>query len=153
VPGDRGSAGHGHYRLTVAALSLAECLVRVERTARGVRHPSLDHDEVTAVGNLALVRCLATYEPARGPFWPWALLYIRGAMIDALRSWGGRRHRLDWTDMAELEALGREPVAPQRDLASEMDLREALAHLHFLEADGRVRREVGEDGVHRFTKA
>jgi glyoxylase-like metal-dependent hydrolase (beta-lactamase superfamily II) len=30
---------------------------------------------------------------------------------------------------------------------------EALAHLHFLEADGRAVRIVGEDGVHRFQKA
>jgi glyoxylase-like metal-dependent hydrolase (beta-lactamase superfamily II) len=30
---------------------------------------------------------------------------------------------------------------------------EALAHLHYLEADGRAVRVVGEDGVHRFTKA
>ena len=30
---------------------------------------------------------------------------------------------------------------------------EALSHLHFLEADGRASRIVGEDGVHRFTKA
>jgi glyoxylase-like metal-dependent hydrolase (beta-lactamase superfamily II) len=29
---------------------------------------------------------------------------------------------------------------------------EALAHLHFLEADGRAVRIVGEDGVHRFQK-
>jgi glyoxylase-like metal-dependent hydrolase (beta-lactamase superfamily II) len=32
-------------------------------------------------------------------------------------------------------------------------LGEALAHLSFLEADGRVVRQVGEDGVHRFLKA
>jgi glyoxylase-like metal-dependent hydrolase (beta-lactamase superfamily II) len=30
---------------------------------------------------------------------------------------------------------------------------EALAHLHFLEADGRAVRVVGEDGIHRFRKA
>ena len=30
---------------------------------------------------------------------------------------------------------------------------EALAHLHFLEADGRAVRILGEDGVHRFQKA
>ena len=30
---------------------------------------------------------------------------------------------------------------------------EALAHLHFLEADGRAVRVVGPDGVHRFRKA
>jgi glyoxylase-like metal-dependent hydrolase (beta-lactamase superfamily II) len=30
---------------------------------------------------------------------------------------------------------------------------EALAHLHFLEADGRALRLVGEDGIHRFRKA
>lgn len=32
-------------------------------------------------------------------------------------------------------------------------LGEALAHLHFLEADGRAVRVVGADGVHRFRKA
>jgi hypothetical protein len=30
---------------------------------------------------------------------------------------------------------------------------EALAHLHFLEADGRAVRVVSEDGIHRFRKA
>jgi hypothetical protein len=30
---------------------------------------------------------------------------------------------------------------------------EALAHLHFLEADGRAVRLAGDDGVHRFVKA
>ncbi len=30
---------------------------------------------------------------------------------------------------------------------------EALAHLNFLEAEGRARRIVGEDGIHRFVKA
>ena len=30
---------------------------------------------------------------------------------------------------------------------------EALAHLHFLEADGRAVRAIGEDGIHRFRKA
>jgi hypothetical protein len=32
-------------------------------------------------------------------------------------------------------------------------LGETLAHLHFLEAEGRVVRLVGADGVHRFAKA
>ena len=32
-------------------------------------------------------------------------------------------------------------------------LGEALAHLHFLEADGRAERLIGPDGVHRFHKA
>ena len=32
-------------------------------------------------------------------------------------------------------------------------LGESLAHLNFLEADGRAARTVGEDGVHRFVKA
>ncbi|MGH7275688.1 MAG: MBL fold metallo-hydrolase [Candidatus Rokuibacteriota bacterium] len=32
-------------------------------------------------------------------------------------------------------------------------LGESLAHLNFLEADGRAARAVGEDGVHRFVKA
>ena len=48
------------------------------------------------------------------------------------------------------------PLLFQRELDTHQltfALGEALAHLHFLEADGRVRREVGEDGVHRFTKA
>lgn len=30
---------------------------------------------------------------------------------------------------------------------------EALAHLHFLEADGRALRVLGDDGIHRFRKA
>ena len=30
---------------------------------------------------------------------------------------------------------------------------ETLAHLHYLEAEGQAARRIGEDGVHRFTKA
>jgi hypothetical protein len=30
---------------------------------------------------------------------------------------------------------------------------EALAHLHYLEAEGLAARLVGDDGVHRFQKA
>jgi glyoxylase-like metal-dependent hydrolase (beta-lactamase superfamily II) len=48
------------------------------------------------------------------------------------------------------------PVLFRRELDSHQlsfALGEALAHLHFLEADGRATRVVGEDGVHRFVKA
>jgi hypothetical protein len=30
---------------------------------------------------------------------------------------------------------------------------ETLAHLHYLEAEGRLTRAVGPDGIHRFRKA
>jgi glyoxylase-like metal-dependent hydrolase (beta-lactamase superfamily II) len=48
------------------------------------------------------------------------------------------------------------PVLFRRELDSHQlsfALGEALAHLHFVEADGRAVRIVGEDSVHRFCKA
>jgi glyoxylase-like metal-dependent hydrolase (beta-lactamase superfamily II) len=48
------------------------------------------------------------------------------------------------------------PVLFRRELDSHQlsfALGEALAHLHFLEAEGRALRVVGADGVHRFRKA
>jgi hypothetical protein len=30
---------------------------------------------------------------------------------------------------------------------------ETLAHLHYLEAEGRVKRTVGADGLHRFVRS
>jgi glyoxylase-like metal-dependent hydrolase (beta-lactamase superfamily II) len=48
------------------------------------------------------------------------------------------------------------PVLFRRELDSHQlgfALGEALAHLHFVEADGRAVRIVGADGVHRFRKA
>jgi len=48
------------------------------------------------------------------------------------------------------------PVLFRRELDSHQlsfALGEALAHLHFVEADGRAERIVGSDGIHRFRKA
>jgi glyoxylase-like metal-dependent hydrolase (beta-lactamase superfamily II) len=48
------------------------------------------------------------------------------------------------------------PVLFRRELDSHQlsfALGEALSHLHFVEADGRAVRIVGDDGVHRFRKA
>jgi glyoxylase-like metal-dependent hydrolase (beta-lactamase superfamily II) len=48
------------------------------------------------------------------------------------------------------------PILFRRELDSHQlgfALGEALAHLHFVEADGRAARVVGADGVHRFRKA
>jgi glyoxylase-like metal-dependent hydrolase (beta-lactamase superfamily II) len=48
------------------------------------------------------------------------------------------------------------PILFRRDLDTHQlsfAMGEALAHLNFLEAEGRVQRIVGEDGIHRFVKA
>jgi RNA polymerase sigma factor (sigma-70 family) len=115
-------------------LPLAELLARVERTARGVRQPWLPHDELVAVGNLELVRCLRAYEEERGAFWPWAHVRIRGAMLDAVRAWTGcDRHTGRQVRCASLPVSedGEELLCDERgrDVVAELDLRQALGGL------------------------
>ena len=63
---------------------------------------------------------------------------------------------LDAIAAAPASAADIVPVLFRRELDSHQlgfALGEALSHLHFVEADGRAIRIVGEDGVHRFRKA
>lgn len=76
---------------------------------------SIDRDDLIAMGNLALVRAIDTWDPARGvAFETFALTPIRGAVLDALRARDplGRtaRQRLRAIQAAKetLEAQGRE---------------------------------------------
>ena len=63
---------------------------------------------------------------------------------------------LDAIAAAPASAADIVPVLFRRELDSHQlgfALGEALSHLHFVEADGRAIRLVGDDGVHRFRKA
>jgi RNA polymerase sigma factor (sigma-70 family) len=57
------------------------------REAARWRHMRLDLDELVGDGNLALVKAANRYDPTYGvPFAAFALRYVRGAILDAIRS-------------------------------------------------------------------
>ena len=57
------------------------------REAARWRHTRLDQEELVSDGNLALVKAARRYDPAYGvPFPAFALRFVRGAILDAIRS-------------------------------------------------------------------
>lgn len=65
-----------------------EHIEHVEHTAWTAPRGALTHEELVAVGHLALVECALRFEQERGTvFWAWAYRRIRGAMFDAVRKW------------------------------------------------------------------
>jgi RNA polymerase sigma factor (sigma-70 family) len=101
-------------------------LGHVRRTARGLS--PLDRGELTAVGNLQLVRCAAAYDASRGEFWPWAHTRIRGGMIDHLRAETHRGHLVPAL-LSDAEWEAEHLCAWTPDMAAWMDAKAALAAL------------------------
>ena len=57
------------------------------REAARWRHTRLDQDDLVGDGNLALVKAARRYDPTYGvPFPAFALQFVRGAILDAIRS-------------------------------------------------------------------
>jgi RNA polymerase sigma factor (sigma-70 family) len=57
------------------------------REAARWRHTRLDQEDLVSDGNLALVKAARRYDPAYGvPFPAFALRFVRGAILDAIRS-------------------------------------------------------------------
>ncbi len=70
-----------HEHLVEQALHLPR------REAARWRHTRLDQDDLVGDGNLALVKAARRYDPTYGvPFPAFALRFVRGAILDAIRS-------------------------------------------------------------------
>lgn len=103
-------------------------LGHVRRTARGVCRSH--REELTAAGNLELARCAAAYDAARGEFWPWAHMRIRGGMIDHLRAETHRGH-LVWELLSDAQWEAEHLCARMPDLDGWIDAKAALARLPY----------------------
>jgi len=96
-----------HEHLVEQALHLPR------REAARWRHTRFDQEELVGDGNLALVKAARRYDPGYGvPFPAFALRYVRGAILDAIRSRARRNALGDGTyaDVVSFNDLG-----PSRD--------------------------------------
>jgi RNA polymerase sigma factor (sigma-70 family) len=101
------------------AALLAEMLPLLRRWSRRYAGRGVDDDDLVQDGVVGVLRAINRYDPARGPFLPWARLWVRQAMQQTVAE-SARPVRLPthvlW-DMHELKehrerlarALGREP--------------------------------------------
>lgn len=92
-----------HEHLVEQALHLPR------REAARWRHTRFDQEELVGDGNLALVKAARRYDPTYGvPFPAFALRYVRGAILDAIRSRARRNALGDGTyaDVVSFHDLG-----------------------------------------------
>jgi RNA polymerase sigma factor (sigma-70 family) len=92
-----------HEHLVEQALHLPR------REAARWRHTRFDQEDLVGDGNLALVKAARRYDPNYGvPFPAFALRYVRGAILDAIRSRARRNALGDGTyaDVISLNDLG-----------------------------------------------
>jgi RNA polymerase sigma factor (sigma-70 family) len=79
------------------------------REAARWRHTRFDQEDLVGDGNLALVKAARRYDPTYGvPFPAFALRYVRGAILDAIRS-RARRNALGdggYADVISFNDLG-----------------------------------------------
>jgi RNA polymerase sigma factor (sigma-70 family) len=91
-----------------------QALYLPRREAARWRHTRFDQEDLVGDGNLALVKAARRYDPNYGvPFPAFALRYVRGAILDAIRS-RARRNALGDGTYAEVVSfddvgLGAEP--------------------------------------------
>lgn len=86
-----------------------EALHLPRREAARWRHIRFDQDELVGDGNLALVKAARKYDPTYGvPFPAFALRYVRGAILDAIRSRARRNTLADgaYADVLSFHDLG-----------------------------------------------
>jgi RNA polymerase sigma factor (sigma-70 family) len=79
------------------------------REAARWRHTRFDQEDLVGDGNLALVKAARRYDPTYGvPFPAFALRYVRGAILDAIRSRARRSSLGDgaYADVVSFEDLG-----------------------------------------------
>lgn len=126
----------------------------------------IEQDDLVADGNLGLVRAAQAFDRYRGtPFPAYALMYVRGAILDTVRT-RARRHShrdggfFDFVSLDEVHDDGRTPVhelpdprAMIDDIAERLDVIRLLDGLpakerHVLirtEVDGLSAEEVGRE--------
>jgi RNA polymerase sigma factor (sigma-70 family) len=86
-----------------------QALYLPRREAARWRHTRFDQEDLVGDGNLALVKAARRYDPTYGvPFPAFALRYVRGAIIDAIRSRARRNALGDGTyaDVVSFHDLG-----------------------------------------------
>lgn len=133
-------AGSVHEREVLEDQLVRSCLPLAERLAARYRNRGADHDDLTAVANLALVNAVRRFEPSRGTFHGFAVATILGEIKKHFRDhcWSVRPPRriqqmqADITAASErrLQTDSRTPLVADiaRDIdASESDVREAMA--------------------------
>ena len=151
---DTGSAQHrgaarvrvrsGHYRSTSTSWSPTACPWCVPSSAAWPRHypRHCDRDELVAAGTFGLVEAARRFDPSKGvPFERWAVLRIRGAVVDAVRAldFAPRALRSSARDLTAVREtlereLGRTPTSEQ--VAERMGM--PLADL--VQLEGRLHR-------------
>jgi RNA polymerase sigma factor (sigma-70 family) len=120
------------------------------REAARWRHIRLDQEDLVGDGNLALVKAARKYDPTYGvPFAAFALRYVRGAILDAIRS-RARRNALgdglyaevvsfnDLGPTSDGERTGYDPPDPGPSPDDTVECLEQLRVLATLPASERV---------------
>lgn len=111
------------------------------REAARWRHTRFEQEELVGDGNLALVKAARKYDPAFGvPFPAFALRYVRGAILDAIRSRARRSALADGTyadvmsfhDLGHGDGDGRGPYDPPDPRLTPDDAVECLEQLRVL---------------------
>lgn len=100
----------------------------------------LDQEDVLSYGTLGLIQAVDRFDPSRGvKFESFAVMRIRGAILDALRALRGlpqsvaeKARRLQRAELDLRQALGREPT--EAELAAALDLSAAELDQHLLDA-------------------
>ncbi len=80
------------------------------REARRWRHTPLEQEDLVADGNLALAKAARRYNPALGiPFTAFATPYVRGAIVDTVRTRARKNHLGDglYVDVFGFSDIGR----------------------------------------------
>ena len=96
-----------------------EALHLPKREARRWRHMKIDQEDLVADGNLGLAKAARKYDPSHGvPFPAFARHYVRGAIIDTVRTLV-RRHDLGDGVYADVQAFS--DLAPSDAEASAYD--------------------------------
>jgi len=96
-------ATHERHLITQADLALAQ---RIAYGLSAHAPPWADRDELLGVAYLALVIASRRHDPARGPFAPFAALWVRGAVLRSMRYSARRPHALP------IDEIWKDPAAP-----------------------------------------
>ncbi len=129
-----------HAHLTEQNL-VEQALHLPRREAARWRHVRLDQEDLVGDGNLALVKAARRYDPTVGvPFTAFALHYVRGAILDAIRARvrrttlgdGRFAEVMSFHDLGCVDGDGRDPFDPPDPRPTPDDAVECLERLRVL---------------------
>lgn len=111
----------------------------------------VETDDVISAVDLALMRASHRFEPDRGPFIGFALIWVRRELMHLLRR-ASRWHRWEVTDPGDIEAASDDASphaeAERRQIARLVESQHALWRDH-VAADRSVRQLASETGLDR----